>query len=95
MGVFQLKADPNCCCVWSKRVITDLHDQKPGDLALPLFTDLTLSKKGLEFDVDAVKSLNHLKEARMPAKYIGYVACQTFLHLSVYIIHFIQQVGCQ
>jgi len=32
---------------------------------------MTLGRKGLEFDVEALKTLNHLKEARMPAKYVG------------------------
>ena len=28
-------------------------------------------KKGAEFDPESLKALNHLKEARLPAKYIG------------------------
>ena len=28
-------------------------------------------KRGLEFDQECLKTLNHLKEARLPAKYIG------------------------
>ena len=73
VGLFQLKADPNRCCLWSKRTFTDLLEQKPEDPALSLFCDLVAGPRGLQFDSDALKSLNHLKEARMPAKYIGYV----------------------
>lgn len=72
-GLFQLKSDPNQCCLWSKRNFSDLLEQKPGDPALSLFCDLVTGQKGLEFDSEALKSLNHLKEAKMPAKYIGYV----------------------
>ena len=71
MGIFQLKADPNHCCVWSKRTFTNLLEQKPSDPALTLFSDLVVGQRGLEFDAEAMKSLNHLKEARMTAKYIG------------------------
>ena len=71
VGLFQLKADPNHCCLWSRRTFTDLLEQKADDPALALFCDLVPGKKGLEFDGEALKSLNHLKEARMPAKYIG------------------------
>ena len=71
-GLFQLRADPNHCCLWSKRVFTDLLEQHPGgDPAVGLFCDLVAGRKGPEFDGDALKALNHLKEARMPAKYIG------------------------
>ena len=71
-GIFQLKADPNHCCVWSKRTFTDLLEQRPGgDPALDLFSDLVAGRRGPEFDSEALKALNHLKEARMPAKYIG------------------------
>ena len=80
VGIFQLKADPNHCCLWSKRTFTDLLDQKSHDPALPLFTDVTMGKKGVEFDVEAMKSLNHLKEARMTAKYIGCV-CTMAVHI--------------
>ena len=72
-GLFQLKADPNHCCLWSKRTFSDLLEQKPSDPALSLFCDLVVGQRGLGFDIEALKSLNHLKEARMPAKYIGYV----------------------
>ena len=71
MGIFQLKADPNHCCVWSKRTFTNLLEQKPNDPALTLFSDLVVGQRGQEFDAEAMKSLNHLKEARMTAKYIG------------------------
>ena len=79
-GIFQLKADPNHRCLWSKRTFTDLLEQKPEDLALSQFCDLVAGRRGLEFDDEALKSLNHLKEARMPAKYIGYVA-QRSIHM--------------
>lgn len=42
-----------------------------SDPALCTYSDLTVGQKGLEFDVEAMKTLNHLKEARMTAKYIG------------------------
>ena len=48
-------------------------EQRPtADSALSIYADLTMGRKGLEFDVETMKTLNHLKEARMPAKYIGY-----------------------
>ena len=72
-GLFQLKADPNHCCLWSKRTFTDLLEQRASDPALSQFCDLVTGQRGLEFDSEALKSLNHLKEARMPAKYIGCV----------------------
>ena len=47
-------------------------EQRPAsDSALYIYTDLTVGRKGLEFDMEAMKTLNHLKEARMTAKYIG------------------------
>ena len=70
-GLFQLKADPNHCCLWSKRTFNDLLEQKTSDPALSLFCDLVAGRRGLEFDSEALKALNYLKEARMPAKYIG------------------------
>lgn len=72
-GLFQLKADPNHCCLWSKRTFVDLLEQRGSDPALCQFSDLVTGQRGLEFDSEALKSLNHLKEARMPAKYIGCV----------------------
>ena len=82
-GLFQLKADPNHCCLWSKRTFTDLLEQRASDPALSQFCDLVTGQRGLEFDGEALKSLNHLKEARMPAKYIGCV--QSFVHVQCYV----------
>lgn len=49
-----------------------MMDQRPNtDSALDTYTDLTMGRKGIEFDLEASKTLNHLKEARMPAKYVG------------------------
>ena len=49
-------------------------EQRPtADSALCIYTDLIMGRKGVEFDLETMKTLNHLKEARMPAKYIGYV----------------------
>ena len=71
-GIFQLRADPNQCCLWSKRTFTNLLEQRPaGEPALELFCDLVGGRRGPEFDTEALKSLNYLKEAKMPAKYIG------------------------
>lgn len=72
LGIFQTTRDPNQTCVWLKRTFTDLQEQRPSaDTALATYTDLTEGKRGLEFDQDTLKILNHLKEARMPAKYVG------------------------
>lgn len=71
VGIFTLKGDPNNFCFWFKRTFTDLLEQKPSDHALPNFTDLTMGKRGLEFDLETMKTLSHLREARMPAKYLG------------------------
>ena len=71
-GIFNLSGDPNQCCFWFKRTFTDLVEQKPAsDPAVSIFTDVTPGKRGLEFDSESMKTLNHLKEARMPAKYVG------------------------
>lgn len=70
-GIFSLKKDPNNHCFWFKRVFTDLLEQRAGDSALSSFTDMNLGRRGMEFDVETMKTLNHLKEARMPAKYVG------------------------
>lgn len=71
-GIFSLKQNPNQCCFWFKRVFTDLLDQKPSDSSLETYADMTLGKRGMEFDTENLKILNILKEARLPAKYIGY-----------------------
>ena len=42
-----------------------------SDAALPKYTDMAPGRRGMEFDMEAMKTLNHLKEARMPAKYAG------------------------
>ena len=74
VGIFNLKENPNKSCLWFKRIFSDLMEQRPtADSALHLYTDLMMGRKGLEFDMETIKILNHLKEARMPAKYIGYV----------------------
>ena len=70
-GIFSLRRNPNQCCFWFKRVFTDLLDQKPSDPSLTTYTDMAPGKRGVEFDQDSLKALNHLKEARLPAKYIG------------------------
>lgn len=70
-GIFNLKRDPNQCCFWFKRTFTDLLEQRMSDIALPKYTDVTPGRRGMEFDMEAMKTLNHLKEARMPAKYAG------------------------
>ena len=73
-GIFNLKENPNQCCLWFKRIFTDLLEQRPtADSNLCIYTDLIMGRKGMEFDMETMKTLNHLKEARMPAKYIGYV----------------------
>ena len=33
---------------------------------------MTIGRRGLEFDSETIKLLNYLKEAKLPAKYIGY-----------------------
>lgn len=73
-GIFNLKQNPNFTCFWFKRTFTDIMEQNPlNDPALATYIDLTVGRKGLEFDIETVKTLNHLKEARLPAKYIGLV----------------------
>ena len=79
-GIFNLKQNPNFTCFWIKRTFTDLLEQNPlNDTALVTYTDLTSGKRGLEFDSETMKALNHLKEARLPAKYIGYVLYFSFV----------------
>jgi hypothetical protein len=70
-GVFRLKKNPNQCCFWFKRVFTDLLDQRLSDPSIANYADMTLGRRGVEFDTESVRVLNHLKEARLPAKYIG------------------------
>ena len=72
IGIFSIRENPNHYCLWFKRIFSDLMEQRPtSDPALCTYTDLTVGRKGLEFDTEAMKTLNHLKEARMTAKYIG------------------------
>lgn len=68
-----MKGNPNQCCLWFKRIFTDLLEQRlaTDSASLKTYTDITTGKRGLEFDTENMKSLNHLKEARLPAKYIG------------------------
>lgn len=72
-GIFSLRQNPNRCCFWFKRVFTDLLDQRPSDPSLETYADMTQGRRGIEFDSDTLKVLNSLKEARLPAKYIGLV----------------------
>ena len=67
-----MPTDPTHSCLWFKRTFVDLIEQRAsGDQALASYTDLIEGKRGLEFDSETMKTLNHLKEARMPAKYVG------------------------
>lgn len=71
-GIFNLKENPNQSCFWFKRTFSDLMEQRPAsDPALCVYTDLIMGRKGLDFDMETIKTLNHLKEARLPAKYVG------------------------
>ena len=70
-GIFDLKENPNQSCFWFKRVFTDLFDQYTTDYSLSTFTDMVVGNRGAEFDFENVKSLNHLKEAILPAKDTG------------------------
>eukprot|EP00731_Ephydatia_muelleri_P023326 Em0015g909a len=70
-GIFSIKTNPNDGCYWIKRTFSDLYEQRGNDPALSTYADLTPGKRGLEFDVETIRSLNHLKEARMCAKYVG------------------------
>jgi len=56
-------------CLWFKRVFTNLYAVNKKDPARHVYLD-TVWDTG-ELDSDAQKSLNHLKETRMTAKYIG------------------------
>ena len=53
-GIFNLKTDPNQCCFWSKRTFGDLMDQKTNDPSLATYTDMTLGKRGVDFDIGLV-----------------------------------------
>jgi hypothetical protein len=68
-GVFNCPEDPNKRCCWMKRTFTDLHNQKATDPLMKVFCDLTVD--GAEVDQETQKTLGHLKEARMTAKYTG------------------------
>ncbi len=72
LGIFNMTQDPNQSCLWLKRTFTDLQDQRPsGNRVLASYTDLVEGQRGAEIDQETLKILNHLKEARMPAKYVG------------------------
>lgn len=68
-GVFHSPGDPNKQCAWFKRTFTDLYAVNMRDTARDVFLDILWNSR--ELDGDALKSLNHLKETRMTAKYIG------------------------
>ncbi|XP_065903262.1 NACHT domain- and WD repeat-containing protein 1-like isoform X2 [Dysidea avara] len=68
-GVFHSPGDPNKHCLWFKRVFTNLYAVNKKDPARHVYLD-TVWETG-ELDNDAQKNLNHLKETRMTAKYIG------------------------
>lgn len=70
-GIFKLKQNPNQCCFWFKKAFTDLLEQRTSDAALETYSDMAPGKRGAEFDPESLKALNHLKEARLPAKYVG------------------------
>lgn len=53
-------------------MFTDLFDQRTTDSSLRTFADMSMGKRGMEFDSENMKILNQLKEAKLPAKYIGY-----------------------
>lgn len=71
-GILNNKKDKYKTCFWFKRVISDLYDQRPNtDTALSQYCDITEGRRGLEFNTEAIKSLNYLKETRLSARYIG------------------------
>lgn len=70
-GIFNSSRDSHQNCYWFKRTFSNLFEQQPGDNGISTYTDITAGQKGVEFDVDMLKTLNHLKEAKMPAKYVG------------------------
>lgn len=61
----------NKCC-WFKRVFSDMHSQKASDPAMMSYCDVMCDR--CDVDQEAQKTLAHLKEARMTAKHIGWVA---------------------
>ena len=73
----------NCCapgsreqddkCCWFKRVFSDMHSQKATDPAMTSYCDVMCDR--CDIDQEAQKTLAHLKEARMTAKYTGCVVC--------------------
>jgi len=69
-------------CLWFKRVFTNLYAVNKKDPARHVYLD-TIWDTG-ELDSDAQKSLNHLKETRMTAKYIGLALCQCIQDVSMY-----------
>lgn len=73
VAIFNSKQNPSKSCFWFKRVFTDIYDQRPSaDSAVSQYSDVIVGRRGVEFDTESVKALNYLKEARLPAKYIGY-----------------------
>ena len=73
LGIFNCPKNTNTSCVWFRRTFTDLYDHKPSiDSSLANYSDVTVGRRGLEFDSETIKLLNYLKEAKLPAKYIGY-----------------------
>lgn len=63
--------DDKCC--WFKRVFSDMHSQKATDPAMMSYCDVMCDR--CDVDQEAQKTLAHLKEARMTAKYTGWVVC--------------------
>lgn len=90
-GIFNCPNDVNQSCVWFKRQFTDLYDQRPSsDSSLSLYSDVSLGRRGImEFDSEAVKLLNYLKEARMPARYIGLV-CMVYIGSTILVYVYIR-----
>ena len=71
-GILNNKRDHHKTCFWFKRIIADIYDQRPNtDTALNQYSDITEGKRGLEFNSEAIKALNYLKEARLSARYVG------------------------
>lgn len=68
-GVFHSPGDPNNHCAWFKRTFTNLYAVNMKDPARHVFLDVLWDSN--ELDGDALKSIIHLKETRMTAKYIG------------------------
>ena len=71
-GILNCGDNPNRNCLWFKRTFTDLYNQRPAaDSTLQCYSDIVPGRRGAEFDQEVLKALNYLKEARMPAKYVG------------------------